>query len=458
MCIEKCRCVAGLRRSPGGARRKAGERLGCGVWGTIRRGFEAGGLDVVELEVAVISEEELMDVRALQRQGLSYAEIGRLLGRDWRTVKRYVEHGAQPAYQRRRMPSKLDQFKPLIDQWLAGEPRLLATRIHQDLVRDYGFTGSYNTVRRYTERTRPRPEPRMTERFETAPGHQAQIDWSHEQPIRTTSGLELPLYCFHMVLGHSRDSFCALTGSQDLVTFWACHRAAFSHFGGVPHELLYDRTKTVVRTHVGREVSLGERVFHPQALASAHHYGFSMRLCRAYRPETKGKVESDVPYVRERLLRAHGFSSYEQANAGWEDWNEEVARKRVHGTHGEVVQVRADRDRAALGSLPPAPYLVVERTTRVVARDGLFSFEGRRYAVPDARPGERVELLLGAKELEAYRVSDGSRLARHHRGAPAKVAADPAEHSVSLAAVLGALPDPEVHARPLARYEEAIHG
>jgi transposase len=415
-------------------------------------------LDVVELEVAVISEEELMDVRALQRQGLSYAEIGRLLGRDWRTVKRYVEHGAQPAYQRRRMPSKLDQFKPLIDQWLAGEPRLLATRIHQDLVRDYGFTGSYNTVRRYTERTRPRPEPRMTERFETAPGHQAQIDWSHEQPIRTTSGLELPLYCFHMVLGHSRDSFCALTGSQDLVTFWACHRAAFSHFGGVPHELLYDRTKTVVRTHVGREVSLGERVFHPQALASAHHYGFSMRLCRAYRPETKGKVESDVPYVRERLLRAHGFSSYEQANAGWEDWNEEVARKRVHGTHGEVVQVRADRDRAALGSLPPAPYLVVEHTTRVVARDGLFSFEGRRYAVPDARPGERVELLLGAKELEAYRVSDGSRLARHHRGAPAKVAADPAEHSVSLAAVLGALPDPEVHARPLARYEEAIHG
>jgi DNA replication protein DnaC/transposase len=321
-------------------------------------------LGVVELEVAVISEEELMDVRALARQGYGNAEIGRLLGRDWRTVKRYLEHGAQPAYHRRRAPSKLDQFKPLIDQWLAGEPRLLATRIHQDLVRDYGFTGSYNTVRRYTERTRPRPALRAAERFETAPGHQAQADWSHEQPIRTLSGLELPLFCFHMVLGHSRDSFCALTGSQDLVTFWACHRAAFAHFGGVPHELLYDRTKTVVRSHVGREVALGERVFHPQALASAHHYGFSMRLCRAYRPQTKGKVESDVPYVRERLLRAHSFSSYEQANMAWEDWNEDIARRRVHGTHGEVVAIRADRDRAALGASPGAPYLVVERTTR----------------------------------------------------------------------------------------------
>jgi transposase len=406
----------------------------------------------------VIGEEELMDARALARQGYTYAEIGRLLGRDWRTVKRYLETGAQPVYRRRRMPSMLDEFKPLIDQWLAATPGLLATRIHQDLVRDYGFEGSYNTVRRYVERSRPRPAPRASERFETRPGHQAQVDWSHEAPIRTSSGLELPLYCFHMVLGHSRDSFCALTGSQDLVTFWACHRAAFAHFGGVPRELLYDRTKTVVRAHVGRERGLGENEFHPEALASAHHYGFRLRLCKAYRPQTKGKVESDVPYVRERLLRAHSFGSYEQANRSWASWNEDIARRRVHGTHGEIVAVRAKRDRAALGAVPPAPYLVVERTTRVVARDGLLSFEGRRYAVPDTRPGERVELVLGAEEIEIYSSVNGRRLARHQRGRPAKVLPDPTEPSVSLAQVLGALPEPDVHRRPLSVYQQLIDG
>jgi hypothetical protein len=162
--------------------------------------------------------------------------------------------------------------------------------------------------------------------------------------------------------------------------------------------------------------------------------------------------------VRERLLRDHGFTGYEQANAAWRHWNEDVARGRVHGTHGEVVAVRAERDRAALLRLPPTPYLVVERATRVVARDGLFSFEGRRYAVPQARPGERVELVLGDRELEVYSTVDGRRLARHERGRPTRVLPDPACDSVSLAQVLGALPDPEVHRRPLQVYEEAAGG
>src|SRR3954465_55843 len=94
------------------------------------------------------------------------------------------------------MASILDEFKPLIDQWLAATPGLLATRIRQDLVRDYGFEGGYTPRRRYVERSRPRPPPRQERRFETRPGHQAQVDWSHEEPITTSSGLELPLCCF----------------------------------------------------------------------------------------------------------------------------------------------------------------------------------------------------------------------------------------------------------------------
>ena len=221
-----------------------------------------------------------MDIRALSRQGYTYAEIGRMVGRDWRTAKRYLETGAQPVYRRKRMPSKLG--------WVQAGDRSVARRAAA-VVGDVGASGprlrlrvrgQLQTVRRYVERSRPKTERRSEVRFETAPGFRAQVDWSRQEPIRTRSGLELPLYRFHMVLGHSRDSFYRLTGSQDLVTFWACHWAAFTHFGGVPKELLYDHTKTVVRQHVGRDVTIEQCIFHQEALASAHHYGFSMRLCQ----------------------------------------------------------------------------------------------------------------------------------------------------------------------------------
>lgn len=183
-----------------------------------------------------------------------------------------------------------------------------------------------------------------------------------------------------------------------------------------------------------------------------------MRLCRAYRAKTKGKVESDVDYVRGRLARAHSFRDYGEANRSWGLWNEEVARTRTHGTHGEVVGERASRDRAALLALPPDPYLVVSRAVRIVGRDGFFSFEGRRYSVARAKPGERVELVLGAGEIEVRSLgaSPGKLIARHGRGRPEKVLPDPSRESVPLAEVLGALPDEEVHRRPLSVYERAL--
>lgn len=135
--------------------------------------------------------------------------------------------------------------------------------------------------------------------------------------------------------------------------------------------------------------------------------------------------------------------------------NEDIARQRVHGTHGEVVAVRAERDRGALLALPAVAYLVVERTRRV-ARDGMFSFEGRRYQVPGARGGETIELVLGATEIEVRDRDSAKLVCRHERGRPLRVLPDPAADSVSLASVLGALPVADVHTRPLSAYEELI--
>lgn len=95
----------------------------------------------------------------------------------------------------------------------------------------------------------------------------------------------------------------------------ACHRAAFAHFGGVPAQILYDRTKTVVRRHVGVLRGLDTELYHPEALASATHYGFALKLCLPYRAKTKGKVESDVRWLHGRLEQLKGGETQETKEA-----------------------------------------------------------------------------------------------------------------------------------------------
>ena len=75
------------------------------------------------------------------------------------------------------------------------------------------------------------------------------------------------------------------------------------------------------------------------------------------------------------------------------------------------------------------------------------------------KPGERVELVLGAHELEVRSAHTGRLLASYERGRPGRVLPDPQRDSVSLAEVLQALPvEEEVHRRPLSVYEEVVTG
>lgn len=71
----------------------------------------------------------------------------------------------------------------------------------------------------------------MHRRFEVIPGAQAQVDWGDEGKILTHMGIE-KVYSFHVTLSYSRDPFCCFTTSQDLQTFFECHRRAIAHFGG----------------------------------------------------------------------------------------------------------------------------------------------------------------------------------------------------------------------------------
>jgi transposase len=146
-----------------------------------------------------------MDLKALARQGYNCSQIGALVGLDRRTVKKPLQTQAPPVYRRPPRPAKLTPFRPMIEQWLAWAPGLRATRIYRDLRTHDGFPGSYPIVQRLVRTLRP-PRPVAAHlRFETAPGQQAPVDWSYEDP--TLGRYPGPLYGFQMTLCYSREAY-----------------------------------------------------------------------------------------------------------------------------------------------------------------------------------------------------------------------------------------------------------
>jgi hypothetical protein len=126
-------------------------------------------------------------------------------------------------------------------------------------------------------------------------------------------------------------------------------------------------------------------------------------------------VERQVEIVRSHVLAGRQFASLAELDAAFAVWLPH-RRAQVHRTHGEVIAVRAERDRAALRPLPEQPYVVCDRHTRRVGKDALISFAASHYSVPwrRVRPGARVELRVTPTEVAIWALGPGQELLATH--------------------------------------------
>ena len=149
---------------------------------------------------------ELVMIMELHRQGLSLTAIGRQLGIDRKTVRKYIALGLEPpAYgPRTPRPKATDAFLPYLRERLAAYPGLTAVRLCREL-RDLGFAGSYTGVRRAVQELRPDPVQSFEVRFETPPGAQGQVDFARfEVTFTDEPGTKRIVWLFSLVLGYSR--------------------------------------------------------------------------------------------------------------------------------------------------------------------------------------------------------------------------------------------------------------
>lgn len=153
--------------------------------------------------------------------------------------------------------------------------------------------------------------------------------------------------------------YIEFTDNMRYDTLETCHRNAFRFFGGVPREVLYDNMKTVVLQRDAYQT--GQHRFHPSLWQFGKEMGFSPRLCRPFRAQTKGKVERMVQYTRNSFyiplmtrLRPMGSTvDVETANRHGLRWLHDVANQRKH----ETIQARpCDRwleEQQSMLALPP---------------------------------------------------------------------------------------------------------
>jgi len=334
----------------------------------------------------------------------------------------------QPRYKPRpKRPGQLDAFKQYIDERLSAGVWNAVVLVRE--LRQLGYVGGYSTVKEYLQPKREESRAAAVRRFETPPGRQAQVDWGHFGTL-TTDGEERKLSGFTFTLGYSRMMMAEAALDQKLGTLLRMHEEAFRQMNGVPEEILYDRMKTVWIDIDAR----GEIVWHPVFLDFARYWGFTPRLCAAYRAQTKGKVESGIKYVRRNFLcglLGKEPSSLEDLNGQLKAWIATVANQRVHGTTHEqpIGRWKAERSRLqTIGNRPAYPYR--DEELRRVARDAYVSWQGSRYSVPWQFAGKdvwvnerasRIEVRYGAERIAVHEHAGKHRVitqAEHHRGIP----------------------------------------
>jgi transposase len=360
-------------------------------------------------EEPLIEESVWGAVRSLREQGLSKKEIGRQLDLDIKTVRKWLRQKWEP----QRRPGRgraLDRWEKLLRD-RAPEVGFNAAVLHRELTAQ-GYKGSYPSLVRYLRpwRRERLSDETSTVRFETNPGEQAQVDWGSawvwlgEERVR--------VHVFTMVLGYSRRIFARGYRQEGLTSLLEGHAQAFEHFGGRTETILYDNPRTIV---LSKDESSGLVEWNAKFKDRMDFYGVTVRLCRYYRAQTKGKVESGVKYIKRNALPGRRFGDLDELNAWLLEWCLAVADQRVHGTTHELPAQRFARSEAAalsaVDARPPAPQERME--SRVVPRDGLVAVEANRYPVPLSWAGHTVRVHLLTEEIVLGR--DGEDLVRHGR-------------------------------------------
>lgn len=333
-------------------------------------------------------------VNELNSKGLNKSQISAHTGLDRKTVKKYLrmsrdEFLASGSFQRE-YPRLLDNYHDFIVADLREFPFLSAPQVLDHLKERYTELPSVTvrTVYNYIESVRRAEGIAKTDEstfrdYEMLPlcepGDEAQADFG-EQTMTTADGGRHKVYFFAIVLSHSRYKFVFLSDTPftTALAIYA-HELAFDYFGGIPARILYDQDRVLLK-----DLNLGELILTKGFSRFVGEHKFNAVFCHKADPESKGKVENVVKYVKHNFLKGRHYKDIVTLNTECTGWLERTANGTEHATTRKIpseVFAAVEKSRLApYHGVPAAP--VEQMRAYVVRKNRTVWYHGNYYELP----------------------------------------------------------------------------
>ncbi|MCY1740857.1 IS21 family transposase [Ensifer sp. SL37] len=407
----------------------------------------------------MLQADEVVAMLRLHELGWGSKRLSKEFGCARNTVRQYLRDGGVAPF---KQPARRTAFDGL-DDWL--RERFFrhdgnADVIRQELASEHGIIIGLRSVELRVQQWRRelKAQKRATVRFETAPGHQMQIDFGDTKVW--IGGERVRVHVFVGTLGYSRRMHARVSLRERQSDWFEGMEGAFLRFGGVPAEVLIDNAKALVEHHdaVTREVRFNARLH-----AFARYWGFTPRACAPYRARTKGKDERGVGYVKKNAIAGRRFESWAEFEAHLDRWTREVADQREHGTTGVKPAERfADEAKALRPLAGRAPFGQLRDLVRKVQADCAIDLDTNSYSVPWRLIGESVQVVVLAGRVVIRHA--GQVVADHSQCRGRRQRIVDRAHFVGVAGFEGPVRKeaieiaPAALLRPLAEYEAVVGG
>lgn len=333
-----------------------------------------------------------MEIHQLIKQGFSKSKVAEKLGVSrstvYRNLKKSPSEMAEWVESLQSRSKKLDAHKELILSWLREHPDMSAAQVQDWLQEKYkNLKVGESTVRAYVRELRKEykiakeTSPRDYEAIPDPPmGEQIQVDFGHTKQ-KTPDNKEVKLNFIAFVLSNSRYKYTEWLDrpftTQDVIQ---AHENAFKWYGGIPRELVYDQDSLIVVSENGGDLILTKEF---QQYKDTRKLNF--RVCRKADPESKGKIENVVGFVKHNFAKHRLFHNIDSWNEqGWE-WLNRTGNYKLHNTTKkrpvEVFSLEKQHLRPVIKDINLINNYE-NSITRSVHKDNTIRYLSNRYSLP----------------------------------------------------------------------------